>query len=217
MKKVLLITPVLLSLNGFSQNILVNNLGNQYAPQMQSVQVFASNMMVNDNNSNKPARSNVNPQAYVQRASNASGNQRRQVRRVTNVSNTNISNPIQTNSIDVPDNNINDDIQVQGNFSQQKNVDPGNAFGNENIIEQIASANIPAIQFGTGSMNLNLDIHIPKIDLLSMKLSSRKSVSSSKHNTFRMKNKLAKLNRKMTGKFSIGKKLKIKVDNCFKW
>jgi len=34
----------------------------------------------------------------------------------------------------------------------------GNAFGNENMLEQIASANIPAIQLGTGALNLDLDI-----------------------------------------------------------
>lgn len=215
MKNVLFIAPVLISLNSFSQNILVNNPGNQYVAQMQSVQVFASNMMVNDNNTNKPTRANVNPQMYVQRASTANGNQRQQVRRrVTNVSNTNISNPIQTNIINVPDNNINDDIQVQGNFS---NDNVGNSFGNENLLEQIASANIPAIQIGSGSLNLNLDINMPKIKLPSMKLSSRRSVSGSKHKTFHVKNKLAKLNRNMTGKFSFGKKLKIKVDNCFKF
>lgn len=215
MKKVLFIAPVLFSLSSFSQNILVNNLGNQYVPQVQS-QIFASNMTVNDNNTNKPARTNANPQVYVQRASNASGNQRRQIRRTTNNVTNNISNVIQP-LVNVSDNTINEDIQVQGNFDKQENDNLGNAFGNENLIEQIASVNIPAIQIGTGSMNLNLDINMPKIKLPAMKFSSRKTVSSSKHKTFHVKNKLAKLNRKMTGKLSFGKKLKIKVDNCFKW
>jgi hypothetical protein len=218
MRKALLITPVLLSLSSFSQNILITNVGNQMMPQQQqqSIQVFASNMMVNDNNTNKPARANANPQVYVQRASNASGNQRQQVRRrVTNVSN--ISNPVQTNIINIPDNNISDDIQIQlqGNFNDVNDNNIGNAFGNENLIEQIASVNIPAIQVGTGSLNLNLDL--PSIKVPSVKFVSRKSVSSSKHKTHTMKKKLAKLNRKMTGKLSIGKKIKIKVDNCFKW
>jgi hypothetical protein len=220
MKKVLLITPVLFSINGFSQNTVfvsdLGNLGNQ-AVQLQNVQVFASNIFANDNNTNKSARANANPQAYVQRASSPSGNQRRQVRRrVTNVANTNISNPVQTNIINLS-NNINDDIQLQGNFSQQVNDNLGNAFGNENMIEQIASANIPAIQIGTGALNLDLDINMPKIKLPSMKFSSRKTVSSSRHKTFHVRSKLAKLNRKMSGKLSFGKKLKIKVDNCFKW
>jgi hypothetical protein len=213
-RKVLFIAPVLFSINSFSQNILVNNLSNQSAWQMQSVQVFASNTLVNDNNTNKPARTNANPQVYVQRVSNASGNQRRQVRR-TNVSNLNISNPIQTNIINVSDNNINEDIQIQGNFDKQQKDDLGNAFGNENRIEQLASVNIPAIQVGTGSLNLNLEL--PSIKLPSIKFASRKAVSGSKHKTFRLKNKLAKLNRRMTGKLSFGKKLKIKVDNCFRW
>lgn len=217
MKKVLLIAPVLFSINSFSQNIWVNNLSNQSTPQMQvqNVQVFASNMTTNDNNTNKPLRANANPQVYVQRVSNASGNQRRQTRRVTNVSNTNISNPIQTNIINVAENNT-DEIQQLVNYTVNDN-NVGNSFGNENQIEQIASANIPAIQVGTGSLNLNLDINMPTIKLPSMKFSSRKLVSSSKHKTFHVRNKLAKINRNMTGKFSFGKKLKIKVDNCFKF
>lgn len=217
MKKVLFIAPVLFSINSFSQNIWVNNLGNQSPPQVQaqSVQVFASNMTVNDNNTNKPARAIANPQMYVQRASNANVTQRRQVRRtVRNVSNTNISNPAQTNVINIVENNT-DEIQQLVNFNNVNDNNLGNSFGNENLIEQIASANIPAIQVGTGS--LNLDINMPKINLPSMKFASRKSVTSSKHKTFRVRNKLAKMNRNMTSKFAFGKKLKIKVDNCFKF
>lgn len=214
MKKLIFIAPVLFSLSSFSQNTLVNYLGNQSQHQMQSVQVFASNMMLNNSSTNKPARANANPQVYVQRATNANSNQRRQVRR-TNVSNTNISNHVQTNINYVSDKNINDDIQIQENFDKQKTDNLGNAFGNENLIEQIASVNIPAIPVGTGSLNLNLEL--PTIKLPSTKFGTRKLVASSKHKTFRVKNKLAKLNRKMTGKLSFGKKLKIKVDNCFKW
>ena len=220
MKKVLFIAPVFVSMNSFSQNLIfLNNtgLGNQ-AVQTQNIQVFASNIFVNDNTTNKPARANANPQAYIQRASSPSGNQRRQVRRkVTNVTNTNSSNNIQTNIINIVNNNMNDDIQLQGNFSQQVNDNLGNAFGNENMIEQIASANIPAIQIGTGSLNFDLDINMPKIKFPTIKFSSRKTVSDSKHKTFYVRNKLAKLNRRMSGKLSFGKKLKIKVDNCFKW
>jgi hypothetical protein len=221
MKKVIFIAPVLFAMNSFSQNlILLNNSGNQ-AVQAQSIQVFASNIMMNDNNinrssnSNKPLRANANPQVQSQRASIANTNQRRQIRRrVTHISNTNIPNPVQVNSVNIL-NTINDDIQLQGNFSQQINDNSGNAFGNENRIEQIASANIPAIQLGTGSLDLNIDM--PTIKLPSIKFTSRKSVSGSKHKTFRFRNKMAKMNRQMTGKFAFGKKLKIKVDNCFKW
>lgn len=217
MNKVLFIAPVLFSINTFSQNVLVNYLGNQSQQQMQSqsVQVFASNMMVNDNNANKPARANANPQMNVQRASNANGNQRRQVRRVTNNVSTNVTNVIQPQVIFLESNT--DEIQQLANLNPQVNDNLGNAFGNESLIEQIASANIPVIQLGTGSVNLNLDINMPKMKLPTIKLSSRKIVSSSKHKTYRVKNKLAKLNRKMCGKLAFGKKLKIKVDNCFKW
>lgn len=211
MKKVLFIAAVLFSGNSFAQNILMSNFGNQSAPQVQGVQILASNIKVNDNNINKPARLNANPQVYVQRATNANNNQRRQVRRRV----TNVSNPVQTNVINVSENNINDDIQIQGNFVNQLDNNVGNAFGNENLIEQIASANIPAIQLGSGSLNLNLDL--PTLKMPTIKFASRKSVSSSKHKSHTLKKKLAKLNRNLGGKLSFKKKLKIKVDNCFKW
>ncbi len=216
MKKILFITPVLFAMNVFSQNILLQNfsntnLTNNQAVQMQSQQVFASNKIVNDNN--KPVRANANPQInFIQRAATNVSTQRRR-RRVTPQVN-NISNPI--NIINVPLNNMNDDILVQGNLSQQAD-DSGNAFGNENMIQQLASANIPVIQLGSGSLNLNLDLNLPTIKLPAIKFSSHKSVSSSSHKAFRLKNKWLKFNRNMSGKLSFGKKLKIKVDNCFKW
>jgi len=221
MKKILLITPLLLAMNGFSQNLLITNLGNQSLNQAQSVQVFASNIKVNDNNVNninKPARARVdaNPQInFVQRASPANTTQRRR-RRTTPRPATNISNPVQTNIINI-ENNINDDIQIQGNFTNQSDNNVGNAFGNESMIEQIASVNIPAIQLGSGSMNLNLDLNLPTLKMPSIKFASRKTVSSSKHKNYSFKKKLAKLNRNLSGKLSFNKKLKIKVDNCFKW
>lgn len=219
MKKVLFITPVLFVLNGFSQNQIQQNfnninLTNRHAVQMQSVQVFASNIKVNDNNTNKPVRANANPQVYVQRSTNANSIQRRQRRTApqTNINISNVNQPL----INISENNINDDIQIQGNFSQQLDNNVGNAFGNENIIEQLASVNIPAIQLGNG-LDLNLDINLPKINLPTIKFNNRKSVSSSKHKTFYFKKKLAKFNRKISGKLSFRKKLKIRVDNCFKW
>jgi hypothetical protein len=214
MRKLIFITPVLFALSAFGQNQIQTNVSNSNIVQQRFVQVnqvLASNVM---GNNNKPVRANANPQVQVQRATNASSNQRRQIRRVTNTINTNISNVTQP-LVNISENNINNDIQVQGNFSQQLDNNVGNAFGNKNLIEQIASVNIPAIQVGSGSLNLNLDL--PTIKLPSMKFASRKSVSSTKHKTHTVKNKLAKLNRKMTGKLSFSKKLKIKVDNCFKW
>ena len=213
MKTLIFITPVLFAFNAFGQNLIQTNVANTNIVQQRFVQVnqvLASNMM---GNANKPVRANANPQVSVQRATNATGNQRRQARRVTNnVVNTisNVNQPL----VNINENNT-DEIQQLGNFSQQLDNNVGNAFGNESIIEQIASVNIPAIQLGRGSLNLNLEL--PTIKLPSIKFASRKSVSSSKHKTFRVKNKLAKLNRKMTGKLAFGKKLKIKVDNCFKW
>lgn len=214
MRKLIFITPVLFTLNAFGQNQIQTNVSNSNIVQQRFVQVnqvLASNMI---GNTNKPVRANANPQVQVQLATNASSNQRRQIRRVTNNINTNISNVTQP-LVNISENNINDDIQMQENFSQQLDNNLGNAFGNENLIEQIASVNIPAIQVGSASLDLNLDL--PTIKLPSMKFASRKSVSSTKHKTHTVKNKFAKLNRKMTGKLSFGKKLKIKVDNCFKW
>jgi hypothetical protein len=211
MKTLFFITSVLFALSAVGQNLIQTNISQQQF--VQTNQVFASNVMVNDNNTNKPSRAYANPQVYVQRATNVNANQRRQVRRVTNNVNTNISNPVQTN-IKAAENNT-DEIQQLVNFNEVNDNNVGNVFGNENMIEQIASVNIPAIQVGTGSLNLNLDL--PSLKMPSIKFTSRKSVSSSKHKTHTIKKKLAKLNRKMTGKLSFGKKLKIKVDNCFKW
>lgn len=216
MKSSIFIAPVLFAFNAFGQNQIQTNVSNinvQQQRYIQGNQVFASNLMGNTSNANKPIRANSNPQVQVQRATNASSNQRRQVRRVVNNVNTNVSNVIQPHIV-VLENNINDDIQLQ-NFSQQLDNNLGNAFGNESLVEQIASVNIPAIQLGTGSLNLNLEL--PTIKLPSMKFASRKSVSNSKHKTHTIKKKLAKLNRKMAGKWSLEKKLRIKVDNCFKW
>ncbi len=213
MKSLFFITPVLLALSAFGQNEIQTNLSNINMQQryIQVNQVFASNMMGNTSNTNKPVRVNANPQVLVQRATNASSNQRRQVRRVTNnVGNvSNVTQPL----VNISDNNT-DEIPQLGNFSQQDNS-VGNAFGNENMIEQIASVNIPAIQVGSGSLNLNLEL--PTIKLPSMKFASRKSVASSKHKSYTLKMKLAKLNRNLSGKLSLKKKLNIKVDNCFKW
>jgi hypothetical protein len=220
MKKLILTAPFLIALNGFSQNLIQSNISNYNLNnlQAQSVQVFASNVSINDNNTNKPVRANSNPVVQtVQRASTAAGNQHRQRRRNPAP---NISNPVQTNIINVSDKNINDDIQVQIKFVQQLDNNLGNAFGNEsNVIEQIASLDIPAIQLGSGNMDLNLDINLPKINLKPIKLSGKgSSVSSSKHHkSFHLKNKLAKFNRKTVSKLSFKKKLKIRVDNCFKW
>ena len=131
MKKILFITLVLFAINGFSQNQIQQNfsntnLTNRQAIQMQSAQIFASNMMVNDNNTNKSVRASANPQInYVQRVIPANTQRRRITPQVNN-----ISNPI--NIINVPASNINDDIQIQGNLINQMDNNLGNAFGNEN-------------------------------------------------------------------------------------
>lgn len=227
MRKIIFSSVLFLGVAGYSQNInYLNNasVGNQ-AIQAQNVQVFASNVSVNANKVNRvvspnPVRANSNPQ--VQQLLNTATNQRRQVRRRTTVSNAGITNAVQTNPVQTNIGNVfesnTDEVQSQVILEQVSNDNLGNAFGNENNgIEQIASANIPAIQLGSGTLNLNLDMNLPSLKLPSVKLSSRKSVSRTSHRTFHLRNKLAKMNRKLTGKLSFGKKLKIKVDNCFKW
>lgn len=216
MKTLFFITPILFALSAFGQNEIQNNISNINMQQrfMQVNQVFASNMMGNASNTNKPVRANANPQIQVQHVSTANSAPRRQVRRtVRSVTTTNLSNPIQTNVINIADNNNEVQQLLKVNSVSDNNV--GNAFGNEGLIEQIASANIPAIQVGTGSLSLRIDMST--IKLPAIKLSSKKSVSGSKHKQYTLKKKLAKLNRNLGGKLAVKKRLKIKVDNCFKW
>lgn len=206
MKKLILLTPLLFNLNAKAQNLVQNNslLNVSNISQVQSHQVFASNIMVN-NSTNRP---------QVQRASNTV---QRQVRRVVPQSNIADNPMVQQGNFSI--NEINDDIQVQSNIIEIEN-NAGNAFGNEmNPLEQIASFDIPAIQLGSGNLNLNLDITMPKINFRSVKLSGRGSSSSkgNHHQLQDLKKKWAKFSRKTSGKLSFKKKLKIKVDNCFKW
>jgi hypothetical protein len=212
MQKLIVIQAILVTLNAHSQNLVQSNiLTNSGLLQSQSPpqQVFASNMMVGN--------SNKNIESQAQGATNVvQGRQRR----ASALQNNTGSNPMVQQAKFAID-NINDDIQVQGNIIVLEN-NGGNALGNEtNPIEQIASLNIPAIQLGSGNMDLslNLDINMPKINLKTIKFKGKgSSASKGNHNRIRqLEKKLAKFNRKTAGKLSFKKKLKIKVDSCFKW
>ena len=86
MKKLVGISPILFVFSSFGQNLIQTNISNNFQSQhIQTNQVFASNRLVNDNVSNKPVRAiaiaiGTNPQAIVQRVSNANTNQRQQRR-----------------------------------------------------------------------------------------------------------------------------------------
>jgi hypothetical protein len=212
MQKLILIPAILFTINGLSQNLIQTNiLNNSGLLQSQNPpqQVFASNIMVGN--------SNKNIESQVQRAINVvQGKQRRASLSETNLG----SNPmVQQENFSVD--GINNDIQLQGNIIAIEN-NAGNAFGNEmNPIEQIASLNIPAIQLGSGNMdlNLNLDLNMPKINLKTIKFRGKGSSASkgSQHKLLQLEKKWAKFTRKTAGKLSFKKKLKLKVDNCFKW
>jgi hypothetical protein len=207
MKKLLFLAPVLFILNGQSQNLIQSNslLNISNINQVQTQQVFASNIMVNDNNTNKPIQ--AKPVMQVQRSSPEVN---RQTRR--DPSNYSTNNAIQ----------VKEEVQVLQNFPQVNDNNTGEALGNEfNPIEQIASLNIPAIQVGSGNMdlNLNLDLKMPKINLKTVKFKGKGSSASksSHHKLLQLEKKWAKFNRKTSGKLSVKKKIKFKVDNCFKW
>ena len=163
-------------------------------------------------------------QSYVQRQNNtalyASNNISNQAKSVQTNKVTRRA-PVQHNVA----RNVNPEIQplVQNEDVQQVQVQTNvidNNIGNEiNLIQQIASAEMPAIQIGTGHMSLSMDLSMPKLNL---NLNRRSSVAqatsnSAKHKLLQLEKKVKKMNRKFAAKLSGRKKLKIKVDNCFKW
>jgi len=228
MRTFILLTPLFFSLSSHSQNLiqLNSNFGNQalsnnivQLQQVKNIQVFASNQMMNTNANvtNKVVRINAHPRA-VQRTRSSNANPQRQIRRRASRPVNTINVPaIQTSQAQINPVQavINNDIQLQAPVSQMDN-NAGNASGNEfNPIEQIAQLNIPAIQLG----NADMDINLPKINLKPIKFSSGSSSNSknSNHTLLDLKKKFAKFNRKTSGKLSFKKKLRIKVDKCFKW
>ena len=156
--------------------------------------------------------------SYVQRQSNPAlyaSNKISNQAKVTQTYKATRRAPVQQNVVG----NVNRQVQlVRNDDVQQVQIQVmNNNVGNElNFIQQIASAEIPAIQVGNGNMELNPDIAILKVNLNLGKYvaKSRATSSSSKYKMFQLDRKLKKMNRKLSAKFSVNKKLKIKVDNC---
>ena len=207
MNKFPFLVLALASVNLFSQNILqskyyLNNSSNtdntiQRVQSQQAPQIFASNISMN--NKIQPLV-RVNASINVPRAVPVV--QRRVINNVRPVGNRGVpqnSNP-SAYQIDINDNNIPINIspvQMQLQY-----------LGLENQAIPLGIAN-------NANNNFTLNIKLPKINWKPIKLGS-KSVTKS-HKSFSLKTFFLKANRKMQGKLSFGKKLKIKVDNCFKW
>ena len=212
MKKIPFLVLAFASVNLFSQNILqpqyyLNNTSNtdntiQRVQSQQAPQVFASNVSMN-NKIQPLVRANavINvPRAVpiVQRRviNNVARNN---VNHVGNMGIPQNSNP-SAYQIDINDNNIPiniDRVQMQLQYL---------------VLENQA---IPVGVANETKNNFTLNIKLPKINWKPIKLGS-KSVTKS-HKSFSLKVFFLKTNRKMQGKLSFGKKLKLKVDNCFKW
>ena len=192
-----------LQMQNFS-NSLNNSDGNvQLSQTNQAIQqVFASNVSMN--------RSNVSRVINVHRSNNVSQRRNNTHAQANVVSNINLSladndgnkfnpqaNPINQQPLLINDNNI----QINKIEMQQMIT----AVGNQSQSLGIANYN---------NVGISLSINLPKINFKAIKFSSS---SSKNRSSFRLKTFFAKFNRKMKGKFSFTKNLKMKVDNCFKW
>lgn len=172
---------------------------NMYSQQNQMQNVFSNMGLTN--------QSGVQRQSAQVFASNTSTN--KQVKNIQS-NNSNRRNPVQNNVANPinqmmqPQVILNDDIQL--------NVLENN-FGNQGIvIQQASNVSKPALPEGKG-----LEINLPKINFNSGIRLAKLNSHTSKNKTVHMKNKFLKMNRKLSAKFAFGKKLKLKVDDCFKW
>lgn len=179
--------------NQVQQFYMNNSLSNQAYVQQRANPVMASNVM----SVKKPSTTNTaNKPKVVQTV------QRRPVQQAAQ---RNINPPVQIK---------NNDIQIQMNITDN-NV--GNEFNNFEVIQiqQISNVALPQIQLdGSAGMEMRL----PKVNV---KLGSVKQIKNSSHKSsqrfFHVKNKCKKLNRKWCTKLDNGRKLRLKVDNCFRW
>ena len=215
--------------NFFRGNTLNTN-DNDLNVQQRASQVFASNInisnvkintikanpvVVNTNKTNvKPiVQGNINRPAV---------RQRHQVRNNGDANNEGKNDINSQNFINVPRPEIQTNL---GNKFIIINDDNINIQLLENNIEmpQIQAA-APQMQLGGGNSGGNgfsLNINLPKLNLPTLKLKAIKfsggSSHSSHHKKFNLKKRLIKFDRKWHAKFDSKKRLRIKVDNCFKW
>lgn len=201
MKKIMVIMGCVCALTGIAQQQQIGNvfsnvgLSNQSYIQRQSNSVVLATNKGNINNQQKTVRNNqVSRRVPVQQ--NVSRNMNPQVQPLV----------------------LNDDVQQE---QMQMNINDNNVGNDINFIQQIAAVEMPAIQTGNGSleMNVNLNINMPKINLSVNKrtVKLRAESNSSRHKLFQLEKKFKKMNRSFSGKIKYSKRLKIKVDNCFKW
>ena len=217
----------------FSRGNVLNNNDNNIKIQVQNFNpIFATNVSLNNSNKAETVKKNpvsvrANPVAVSTNKSNIKAvvvntvkkttTQHRRIR-TTNIVNT---QPLpQINFINVQ---FNANPPVQGNFDNQINVLNNVDININDILEnnspQVQAA-VPQVQSGGGGNSFSLNINLPKLNLPSFNFKPIKfsgGSSHSYHKKFHFKNKWIKLNRKMGGKFSFGRKLRIKVDNCFRW
>lgn len=195
--------------------ILVICLGALTATAQQQQQQAYGNVFINVG---------LNNQAFVQRQSNPvvlasnQGNSNKQFK--TNQTNKTVRRaPVQQNIA----RNINSQLQplvINDNIQQfLVNVSDNNVGNGVNFIEQIAAAEIPAIHIGNGNLDINLEIKMPRLNLkINRKAVKSAAVRNSvKYQLFQVEKKLTKMHRKFISKLNLSKRLKIKVDNCFKW
>ena len=203
MKKIMVTIGCMCAFAGVAQqqqqqlrNVFSNvGLSNQNYVQRQSNPVVLATNKGNINNQQKTVRNNqVSRRVPVQQ--NVSRNMNPQVQPFV----------------------LNVDVQQE---QMQMNVNDNNVGNEINFFQQIAAVEIPAIQTGNGNIDvhLNLNINMPKLNLSLNKraVKSRAESNSSKHKLFQLEKKLKKMNRRFSAKMKHPKKLKIKIDNCFKW
>lgn len=195
--------------NTVSQNIpQQQNLGNYlnnagYVVRIQSnqmVQTLASNVSL------RPNKVKINNQVIIntRRASNNSHHQAVNRAKVNTA-----GNNMEDNSGAQAD-PVNQQPLVMNDFHIQTNK--------VQVLQVSASAENQSSPSGIGNENkegLGLKLKLPEINFKPIKFSSKSSSVS--HKSFRFKTFFTRLNYKTKGKLSFAKRMKIKVDNCFKW
>ena len=174
------------------------NLTNQIQIQQRAQLLLASNIS-NENKINSVPVRNVN---------NNSGNKTNQ-----SVQRRPIQNNIQRN-INPPDQIMNDDIQIQMNvMGNNIGIELNNSAAIQ--IQRISNVALPDLpQIGMAGIELK----VPKVNW-SIKTSSlkTKTLTHSKKKYFKLNNRLKKINRNLSSKLLIKRKLRIRIDDCFKW
>jgi hypothetical protein len=230
MKKLFVLCFGIFSLNSFSQNdvqvfnlnVMNNNI--QIQQQSRAVQTFASNVQIKRStykpvNTFKPENkvapvNNVMNRPQVQR--------RRTVRRNSNPQVQNQQPLPQINFVNIPS-QINPPVQLSNDdqifqiIVLENNL--GNSFGNEQLqIQQASPVQVEeSKRFNDPLEGIGFDINMPKMNLRTRSTSASSESLSVSYKLNHLRSKFLKVNRKMKGKLSFKKRLRLKVDNCFKW